>query len=243
MRKIIITLISIISFTATAQQNLDIGAPGETGGNYGTINYVDLSALGQKKAELISYTDISGSPFWDDNWNAALLFLNNKTVVKVNQAKLNLYTSEVHFIDKSNTEMSGESNDIKRVIFFKGTDTTKILALFESFADSAGHSKPYYYQILNGGKFRLAELKRIFLKEGEYNPMTGKRDHSFYSRTNYAIANNEDIIPIKSLNQANILPALSVPADAIQWLKSTDNKLKNTNQIVAFLNYYNTQKK
>ena len=95
---IIIILVSLILFSAKAQQNLDIGMPGETGGNYGTINYVDMSTLGKKKVEMISYSDISGSPFWNDNWNMALLFLNNNTVVKLHKAKLNLYTSEVSIL-------------------------------------------------------------------------------------------------------------------------------------------------
>ncbi len=114
MKTFIVILFSIISFSICAQQNLDIGAPAESGGNYGSINYVDMSSLGKKKIENFSYTDISGSPFWNDSWNTALLFLNNKNAVKVEKAKLNLYNGEVHFINKSNVELVAENDYIKK---------------------------------------------------------------------------------------------------------------------------------
>ncbi len=243
MRTLIIILISVASFSIKAQQTLDIAAPAETGGNYGTINFVDMSSLGHKKMENISYTDVLGSPFWVDDWNSALFFLSGNRKAKVQKAKLDLYANEVRFIDKSGVELSLENTTVLKIFFFKGVDTTKVLSVFESLPDSLSETKFSYYQVLNSGKFRLLILKKSFVKEGEYNPMLGTRDHSFYSKINYTIANNEDIFPIRSFNQANILPALSASADAIQWLKNNDNRLKNATEVVAFLNYYNTQKK
>ena len=88
---------------------------------------------------------------------------------------------------------------LKRFFFFKGMDTTKVVAVFESFADASG-TNSVYYRILNKGKLRLMELKKVLVKENDYNPLSGKKEYSFYSRNNYAIADEEKLIPLKSLS-------------------------------------------
>ena len=90
MRILYCVLLCFVSIPSIAQQNLDIAEPSSTGGNYGSINFIDMSSLGQKKVENISYDDISGSAFWDNNWNSALFFLSGNKIVKVQKAKLNL---------------------------------------------------------------------------------------------------------------------------------------------------------
>jgi hypothetical protein len=229
---------SAASVSVKAQQALDIAAPAETGGNYGTINFVDMSSLGHKQMENISYSDVSGSPFWADDWNSALFFLSGNRKAKVQKAKLDLYANEVRFIDKSGTELSLENTTVLKIIFFKGTDTTKVLSIFESLPDSLNPAKTSYYQILNNGKYQLLELEKVFVKESEYNPTTGKNDHSFFTKTSYAISDNENIIPIK-LRPSDIFPAIHPQALAYEWLKQNNNKLKNVTEVISFLNYYN----
>ena len=87
------------------------------------------------------------------------------------------------------------------------------------------------------------ELKKVLVKENEYNPLSGKREYSFYSKNNYAIADEEKIIPIKSLNQSGLFSAIPESTDYKEWLKQNNNKLKNESEIISFLNYYNSQKK
>jgi len=238
MRMFFLIFLCFASIFTNAQQTLDIAAPSQTGGNYGNISYVDVTTIGQKKIESFSYADVLGSPFWNDDWNTALLFLK-KGVVKVQKAKLNLYTDEIHFVDKSETERAVDNTDVKKVIFFKGADTTKILAVFEALPDSMSTNKLSYYQVLNKGKMRLLVLKKTFVKENEYNPTTGKKDHSFYYKTTYALANNANIFPVK-LNQSSILSVIPASADTEQWLKQNKNKLKNESEVVSFLDYYNS---
>jgi hypothetical protein len=240
MRTIILILVSLASFSLRAQQNLDILGPSD--GNYATINYVDMSAVGQKKVEMIAYADISGSPFWDDKWNTALFFLSGNRKAKVQKAKLNLYSNEVHFISKDGTELSLENTMLLKVIFFKGTDTATVLAIFESLPDSLSPDKISYYQVLNSGKFRLLVLHKNLVKEGDYNPTLGKSEHSFYSKTSYAISDGENIIPAR-LNQSSILSAIHPKEYAYKWLTQNKNKLKTVPEIISFLDYYNSSLK
>jgi hypothetical protein len=238
MRTIIIILICAASFSVRAQQILDIAAPAETGGNYGTINFLDMSELGHKKVENIPYSDIQGSPFWDDKWNSALLFLSGNRKAKVQKAKLDLYANEIRFIDKDGKEFSLDNTTVLKVIFFKGGDSTTKLAAFESLPDSLNPAKYSYYQVLNNGKYKLLELKKSLVKENEYNPTTGTNEHSFFSKTSYAISDGENITLIK-LNQSSVLSFIHPKENAYTWLSENKNKLKSILEIVSFLDYYN----
>jgi hypothetical protein len=243
MRIIYCVLCCFASIYSIAQPTLGIAEPGAMGGNYGSVNYLDVSTVGQKKVENISYEDVRGSAFWDDKWNAAIFVLSNNKTAKVRKARLNLYTNEVHFMDLNGTELALENTKALKVIFFKGMDTTTVLAVFESLPDSLSPTKNSYYQVLNNGKFRLLVLQKNSVRESEYDPTIGKREHSFYSKTTYAIANDQNIIPIKSLNQPNIFAAISASPETEAWVSQNKYKLKTETQVVAFLNLYNGQNK
>ena len=117
-------------------------------------------------------------------------------------------------------------------------NSTKILGVFKSFADSSSSAKLSFYQVLNEGSIELLELKKLAIKEKEYNPMTGSNEHAFIMKESFAISNNNDIVSVK-LNQSSILPVIKPCADAYQWLKQNNNKLKSVNDVISFLNYYN----
>ena len=221
---------------------IDYTSVGELDVAYSKIRSLNSLPNGQKKVENVSYADVQGSPFWDNDWNAAVFVLGNGNIAKTKKAKLNLFTNEVHFVNSVNIEMACETTDIKKIFFFKGMDTTKVVAVFESFADATG-TNSVYYRILNTGKLRLMELKKVLVKENDYNPLSGKKEYSFYSRNNYAIADEEKLIPLKSLNLSSLFSAIPESSDYKEWLKQNNNKLKNESEMISFLNYYNGQKK
>jgi hypothetical protein len=116
------------------------------------------------------------------------------------------------------------------------------MAVFESFADPSGTDNAFF-RSLNKGKCRLLELKKVSVKESEYNPLVGKKEYSFYSKSTYAISDDEKIIPIKTLNQSSLFTAIPKASDYSEWLKQNNNKLKNESEITTFLDYYNSQLK
>lgn len=220
---------------------IDYTSVGELDISYSKIRNFNSSSEGQKKVENLSYADVQGSPFWDNDWNAAVFVLANGSIAKTQKAKLNLFTNEIHFVNSDNKEMACENKEIIKILFFKKMDTTKVVAVFESFADASG-TNTVYCRILNKGKLRLIEQRKVLVKEKEYNPLSGKKEYSFYSKNNYAIADEEKINPIKSLTQSSLFSAIPESASYKEWLTRNNNKLKNESEIVSFLNYYNSQK-
>jgi hypothetical protein len=220
----------------------DYTSVGELDITYSKIRNFNALPEGQKKVENLSYADVLGSPFWDDNWNAAVFVLANGNIAKTQKAKLNLYTNEVHFVNAANMEMACENRQIRKIFFYKGMDTSKVTAVFESFAE-AGDTKNIFYRVLNSGKLRLMEYKKVSIKEKEYNPLLGKKEYSFFSKTNYSLAIQEKIIPLKSLNPSGILSFIPDSNDYKDWIAQNNNKLKTESEIVSFFNYYNSKAK
>ena len=54
---------------------------------------------------------------------------------------------------------------------------------------------------------------------------------------------DEKIIPLKTLNQSSLFTAIPKASVYSEWLKQSNNKLKNESEISAFLDYYNSQHK
>ncbi len=93
--------------------------------------------------------------------------------------------------------------------------------------------------MFNEGAIKFLELKKAIIEEKEYNPLVGAKEHAFILKESYAVANNNDVIKVK-LSQSSILPIIKPSSEAYQWLKQNNNKLKSVNEVISFLNYYNT---
>ncbi len=244
MRIICLSVLLCLSvFSALAQvQTLEVGAPGSVGGNYGSVRYYDPSTVGQKNAA-VSYADISGSPFWEDKWKPAFLYLGTGLVVKLKSVKLNLYSNDVHYLDKEGTELAAAAGSVQKVVFLSEKDSNRITAVFEAFADLTDKSRIAYYKILNNGKFRLLEMKRSYVHTSPYDPLQGKSISSFFSKSNYAITDSSTTLSLKSLGANTILPFIYPDNGFEQWLKQTGNKMNSEKEVIAFLDHVNAGKK
>jgi len=238
-------ILLILYIPATSQQQvLDVSAPASTGGNYGSVRFYDPATLGVKTEEKISYAEIEGTPFWDDHWNAAHLFMKNGGVVKVDQVKLNMYTNDVYYIHNG-LELVAEKGSVAKILLFKGKDTTKILSLFEYYPDYSNRNNPdeVYYRVLNFGKVRLLAFNKMLISTAPYDAIEGKAQKSFFTKTYYAISNDGNISPLKSLDHTSLFSILYPDPVSEKWLQANRNKLKNEEEIINFLNYYNSQHK
>ena len=243
MRSIFFLVFIIATLSSPAQINLDIANPGSTGGNYGNVNVIDPSTLGTKKVELLNLSDLNGSPFWNDRWSKAFLYLKNGNLVKLAQVRLNIYSNEVDFINPHSVEMVLDASDFKKILMMKQDDTTRIAAVFECYHDFIDNKGEGFFRVLNGGKKQLYALYKAKLKEDPYDALLGKRTSSFYTKTEYAISEAEKFTPIKSLDKKSVLAAITPDPKAESWLDINRNKLRNETDVVAFFTYLNTAKK
>ncbi|GAC1382142.1 MAG: hypothetical protein NVSMB45_07970 [Ginsengibacter sp.] len=229
-------------FSQIAMPNHNFSSLGDIDVAFSKIMNFNSLPAGQKKVDDLYYDDVQGSPFWSNDWNTAVFVLENGGMAKAKKTKLDLFANEIHFLNSSNIELSFDNSQIKKVYFFKGADSNKVIALFESLIDPLSN-KNAYYKVLNGGQLRLLEQIKILVKENDYNPAVGKKEYSFYSKVNYAIADNEKVIPLKSLSESSLFSVIFKSTEYYEWLKQNDNHLKTEYEFISFFSYVNNREK
>jgi len=239
-----ILVCSLFVTTANSQINIAIADPSGTGGNYGNINVIDPATIGNKKIELINFSDIQGNPFYIQKWSKAFLYFKNGNMAKVDQAKLNMYSNEVDFINVNKVEMVLEASNFKRIILMKQEDTSHIASIFECYPALVDESNAEtFYRVLNSGSVQLYVLEKSVLKTGEYDPMQGKAPKTFITKKSYALSNAGVFSQIKNLDRTSILALLNAHQNEEDWLNTNHNKLHNEKEVIAFFEFLNSSKK
>jgi len=241
IRIFIILVVLFFSATNLNAQTLtiDISNPGE-GPSAGMVRVTNIGAIGDKKATGLTYEDVEGTPFWDEHWNAALLYFKSGPIYKLPKAKLNLYTSEVHYTNDKDGELVAETSLIDKIVFLDSKDATKVLAVFALLPDFIDNKPFAFYHVYNNGAYQLILLQKNLVKVSPFDPLTGKNATSFFTKSYYGIYNNGKTIPLKSLDRNSILSVVPFNANVEPWIKNTKNKLKSEQDLISFLNYYNS---
>jgi len=231
----------IILNTSLHAQNLtiDISNPGQ-GPSAGMVRVTNVGAIGDKKAIGLAYEDVEGTPFWDEHWNSAILYFKSGAMYKLPKAKLNLYTSELHYKNENEDELVAETSLIDKIVFLDSKDATKILAVFAALPDYIDNKPAAFYRVFNNGDYQLILLEKNLVKVSPYDPLLGKNITSFFTKSYYGIYNNGKTIPLKGLDKNSVLAAIPFYASVQPWIKNTKNKLKSEEDFIALLNYYNS---
>jgi len=235
-------LVGSLLFTSTLHaQNLtiDISNPGQ-GPSGGMVRVTNVSAIGDKKATGLTYEDVEGTPFWDEHWNSALLYFKSGTIYKLPKAKLNLYTTEVHYENEKEGELVAETSLIDKIVFLNSKDATKISAVFAVLPDYIDNKPAAFFRVFNNGAYQLILLQKNLVKVSPFDPLLGKNTTSFFIKSYYGIYNNGKTIPLKGLDKNSILAAIPFNAAVEPWIKNSKNKLKSEEDFITLLNYYNS---
>lgn len=241
VRIFIINILLLFIFTtekAGAQQlNMDVR---DFNGNMQIFDPANPSSKNNLKQ---SYTDVEGSPFWNDNWNPAIVYFSNGAKAKINQARLNLYTDEIHYLNSVGTELAIENQGITRLVFLNKNNLTQPIASFAKLVNHVSGNGTAFYKVLNAGEFQLILLQKQFVKTSPYDPIQGKSISSFYSKKNYAIYNEGKIIPLEDLNKKSLQAALSNDVSTLDlFMKENKYKMKSEKEFTDFLLLLNASK-
>ena len=242
----IVRLFSIIVCSIILNNNLqaqtltiDISNPGQ-GPSGGMVRITNSAAIGDKKAIGLTYEDVEGTPFWDEHWNSALLYFKSGAIYKLPKAKLNLYTTELHYENEKDGELVAETSLIDKIIFLNSKDATKVLAVFAVLPDYIDNKPAGFYRVLNNGAYQLILLQKNLVKVSPFDPLTGKNATSFFTKSYYGIYTNGKTMPLKALDRNSILSVIPFNASIEPWIKNTKNKLKSEEDIIALLTFYNS---
>jgi len=227
----------LMSVQASAQQlNMDVR---DFDGN---MQVYDPANPSKSKGAKLSYADVEGTAFWNEQWNPAIIYFSNGSKAKINQAKLNLYTDEIHYLSNDGTELAVDNQNITRLVFLNKNNLTQPIASFTKLINHITNTGTGYYRVLNAGDFQLILLQKQLVKTNPYDPIQGKSISSFYSKKEYAMYNNGKVNTLRDLDRNSILASIPTNASIDNWLKENKNKLKSEKEVITFLNFFNTLK-
>ncbi len=210
------------------------------------VRELDLNAIAYDpvnpkvgKGSSLSYADVEGSPFWNDSWNPAILFFSNGEKAKINQAKLNLYSNEIHYLSSDGTEFVVNNEGITRLVFLNKNNLTQPIASFAKLINHVSVKGTAYYKVLNAGLFQLILLQKQLIKTSPYDPLQGKRVSSFFTKKDYAIYNEGKVFALDDLNRKSLIASFNNEAKFEMLLKENKTKLKSEKEVTDFLEAYN----
>ena len=205
----------------------------------GNMQVYDPANPSKSKLNNVGYAEVEGSAFWSDQWNPAIIYFSNGSKAKINQAKLNLYTDEIHYLSGDGTELAVYNQDVTRLVFLNKNNLTQPIASFAKMINHITGNGSAFYKVLNAGKFQLILLQKQLVKTSPYDPIQGKSISSFYSKKDYAIYNEGKVIVLKDLDRASILAAVPLNSFTEDWLKNNKSKLKSEKEVIDYLEQVN----
>jgi hypothetical protein len=140
--------------------------------------------------------EVAGSPFLTDKWRlGTLLIVTNRRFDSV-KLRLNLFSQEVHFLDRNSNEMALAKGYIKEVTFSAGPAGIGEARFRNGFPAVDEQDARNFYQVLAEGKlWLLHSYRKVILNEKDV--MTGevKKEYSLYE--NYYIYDGQSMQRVK----------------------------------------------
>ena len=201
---------------------------------------LDNSALNGKK-DSISYDNIDGSPFWNPISQSAFLY-SNSTYITTLPVRINLVTGEAHFL-KDSTELVLDNHLINKIVFKTANDSSVFISQVPNLLLNK-EKIDGFVQVLNVGKYQLLKYSKRKISTTEFKSQSQTQTiNSYYFTDNdhYFIMHNNMVENIKKLNRDNLLIYLPSSSNLEPWVKENNINYKNEEDVVRFLNYYNSR--
>ena len=216
-------------------------------GPVGALKGAEIMIYGPDLSQMVvPYARIKGSPFWKDQWQLASLYSEDKHIGTV-PVKINLVTNEIHFLQNDQELVATDENKITAIIFHPGRDTSLVTAAFmKDLSKYAIDNRDLnvVVQVMNYGKYEL--LKYTNRKVSSADSLFGTQKRYFFKdEVSYFLKSDNIVQGVKKLSQENfyeLIPALTTTAHR-KWINDNKINFRREEDIVRFLNFYNSQLK
>jgi hypothetical protein len=121
--------------------------------------------------------DVSGSPFYKDEWRLGQLILNSNRKYDSIKVRLNLSSQEVHILDRNNTEVALARGYIREVIWPYGSK----IRFLNGFPAVDNQDTSSFYAVLSEGKcWFLQSIRKVIVERKDELSGENKREYSTY---------------------------------------------------------------
>jgi hypothetical protein len=184
-----------------------------------------------------SLTEIKGSPFLQDSWQKAYLYLYGGGKVYVEKMKLNGYTGELHYIDNKGLELATIAGSVTHFDLLNAEDTTQVVRSYQAYTDQNQNNRFLFYEVHNTGAFQIVSRMEKFIFTENFDPLKGKSERHFKIKTLYGIITKGILSPITEISYTNVINAN--PSILNKTALSNKTKLRSINDVVQFFKKLN----
>lgn len=212
-------------------------------GDYGVKAFTIYGSNNLAKKDKIPYSRIKGSPFLKDNWQLATLYSGTLKLPAM-PIRLNLASNEIHFMKDEKEAVLESTQNISTILFHPDNDSSKVGEIFIVDTDVFINNKKVegFLKIMNSGDYKL--LKYVERKVNSTDSLFNTQKKYFFSdEAFYFMWSNEKIEWIKKFNKDYILTLLPSSSNYTKWIDQKDIDFKKEEDVIRFLNHYNTVKK
>jgi hypothetical protein len=216
-------------------------------GPVGALKGAEIMVYGPDLSKMmIPYSRVKGSPFWKEEWQLASLYSEDK-LIGVLPVRINLVTNDIHFLQNNQELVAMDQNKITAVIFHPGQDTSLAAAVFMKDLSRYSADKKdlnVVMRVMNYGKYEL--LKYTNRKVSSADSLFGTQKRYFFKdEISYYFKSDDIVQKLKKLSEESffdLMPAISTTANR-KWINEAKINFKREEDIIRFLDYYNSHLK
>jgi hypothetical protein len=206
------------------------------------VNFEGVSNVGRQR---LSYDQVKGSPFFNETFQQAEIFMADGRSLGRHLVKFNLLTQEFHFLGKDKAEMVVPNDLVKKIVLYDKADTAVQKAVFVrtmGFATPGIQPIGAYAEQLNDGDVVLYKVSKKNVVTADSLFGTLKR-YYFGTTHAYFVGVNGSVSHLKKLSEDAIFTALSVNGKLEEWVRKNKLNLKREEDVLALLQHWNASLK
>jgi hypothetical protein len=202
------------------------------------VNFEGVSNLGKQR---LTYDQVKGSPFYNDDFQQAEIFIADGRTLGRYMVKFNLLTQEFHFLGKDKAEMVVPNDLARKIVVYDTSDTSLQRAVFVrtlDFTSPSGKPLGEYAEQLNVGNAILYKVEKKNVVTADSLFGTLKR---YYFGTTYAyfIGINGRVNQLKKLSEDAVFTAFPAVGKLEEWARKNKINLKREEGVLALMQQWN----
>lgn len=202
------------------------------------VNFEGVPNAGRQR---LSYDQVKGSPFYNEDFQQAEIFMADGRSLGRYMVKFNLLTQEFHFLGKDKAEMVVPNDLARKIVVYDKSDTSFQKAVFVrtmDFISQSGKPMGEYAEQLNNGQAILYKIAKKNVVTADSLFGTLKR-YYFATTYTYFIGMNGRVTQLKKLSEEAVFTALPAIGKLEDWARKNKINLKKEEGVLALMQQWN----
>lgn len=208
---------------------------------HSVTNEIYIDGNWKSNNQRLAYSQIQGSPFLNDTFYPAELYVSGNRTIGRFMVRFNLASQEFHYIGKDSIELVVSTEMVNRIVLHNTTDTINGVSVFVKnipgllLKDKLIND---YLQQMNVGKYVLYKHTKRAVVVADSLFGAAKR-YYFGSTYTYFLQTPKEVIQLKKISEDNILSSIPPSNEMEKWIKENKIKMNREPDVLRFLTYYN----